>query len=98
SPGAQKEAADMAASRSIPAALRTLVERRAAQVIDYQGPRLAEEFVDLVALAAGRDTDAEAALSRAVIDSWFKLLTYKDEYEVARFHLRLDLDEAARQA
>ncbi len=37
-------------------------------------------------------------LTRAVAEGWFKVLTYKDEYEVARLHLRLDLDEAAREA
>ena len=35
------------------------------------------------------------ALTRAVAESWFKLLTYKDEYEVARLHLMVDYREVA---
>ena len=31
----------------------------------------------------------------AVAEGWFQVLTYKDEYEVARLHLRLDLDDVA---
>ena len=36
-------------------------------------------------------------MTRAVAESWFKLLTYKDEYEVARLHLKVDYDEVARE-
>jgi indolepyruvate ferredoxin oxidoreductase len=95
---------------SLPPDLRDLLARRAAQAIDYQGAAVATRFLALVARVAARDeaqqpADATAAaipaargwaLTRAVAESWFKLLTYKDEYEVARLHRAVDYDAAAR--
>jgi indolepyruvate ferredoxin oxidoreductase len=89
--------------RGLPAELRTLLTRRAAQVVDYQDARLAGRYLDLVQRAVTRDEaqsrdDSEHgwALTRAVAESWFKLLTYKDEYEVARLHLAADYGQVAR--
>jgi indolepyruvate ferredoxin oxidoreductase len=80
----------------VPAVLRALVERRAAQLVDYQGPAVARRWLGLVSQAAAADDDEHHfALTEAVAEGWFKLLTYKDEYEVARLHLRLDLDDTA---
>ena len=85
------------AAAPTPAALRPLLERRAAQLIDYQDAALARRWLGLVEAAAAADDAAhDFALTEAVAEGWFKLLTYKDEYEVARLHLRLDLDQAAR--
>ena len=36
-------------------------------------------------------------MTLALAQSWFKLLTYKDEYEVARLHLKVDYDDVARE-
>jgi indolepyruvate ferredoxin oxidoreductase len=89
-------ARDLVRRAVVPADLRDLVERRAAQLLDYQGDRVARRWLDLVGRAAAVDHDAHGfALTEAVAEGWFKLLTYKDEYEVARLHLRLDLDEVA---
>ena len=76
--------------------LRPFLLRRAAQVVDYQGVGRAQRWLDLV-VAAGRADDAghDWALTQAVAEGWFKVLTYKDEYEVARLQLRLDLDDVA---
>ena len=89
-------AAEALVSATLPVDLRPLLARRAAQVVDYQGRALARRWLDLVARAAAAD-DAERGwrLTEAVAQGWFKLLTYKDEYEVARLHLRFDLDEVA---
>jgi indolepyruvate ferredoxin oxidoreductase len=85
---------------SLPPDLRDLLTRRAAQVTDYQDARLAARFLRLVAQAAAHDARGPGrgwALTRAVAQSWFKLLTYKDEYEVARLHLAFDYGAAARE-
>jgi indolepyruvate ferredoxin oxidoreductase len=89
--GALAQAAGMVATRSLPDELRPLLLRRTAQVIDYQDPAYAGRFLGLVANVARHDDPANAwVLTRAVAESWFKLLTYKDEYEVARLHLKAD--------
>ena len=68
--------------------LDAMIERRRAFLVDYQDEALAERYVSLVR----RVRDAEAAagagerLSNAVTRAYFRLLAYKDEYEVARLH------------
>ncbi|HXR27713.1 MAG TPA: indolepyruvate ferredoxin oxidoreductase family protein, partial [Candidatus Baltobacteraceae bacterium] len=97
SPEALARADGLVKQRDLSAGLRDLLIRRAAQVVDYSGPRLAKRFLDLVErVAAGDDADRGWALTRAVAESWFKILTYKDEYEVARLHLAADYDRIAR--
>ncbi|MCL2582878.1 MAG: indolepyruvate ferredoxin oxidoreductase family protein [Streptosporangiales bacterium] len=86
---ALKTAETIPVPENLPEDLRDLVTRRAAQVADYQDARLAARYAGLVARAAARD-DRDWALTRAVAEAWFKLLTYKDEYEVARLHLAAD--------
>jgi len=91
-------ASNLVAAGSVPEELRDLLVRRASQVIDYQDAALAKRFLKLVEQAAQADDDAHGwALSRAVAESWFKLLTYKDEYEVARLHLKVDYDHVANE-
>jgi len=96
--GALAEAEAALSHRALPAELLDLLRRRTAQVVDYQDRRLAERFLDLVEKAARVDDAVHAwALTGAVAESWFKLLTYKDEYEVARLHLEVDYDHVARE-
>ena len=97
SPAALATAAGLVAERRLPPVLRDLLTRRAAQAADYQNPGRARRYLDLVERVAGLDDrEHDWALTRAVADSWFKLLTYKDEYEVARLHLRADYAQIAR--
>jgi len=97
SPGALATAAGLVERRNLPAALQGLLARRAAQAVDFQNARRAGQFLDLVQRVAARDdADHDWALTRAVAESWFKILTYKDEYEVARLHLKIDYDRVAR--
>ncbi len=78
------EAARASAPEAPPAAadLDTLVARRAAHLSDYQGPALADRYRARVAAAAKVD----AGFAEALAKGYHKLLSYKDEYEVARLH------------
>ena len=97
SPAALAAASGLVAARTLPPGLRDLLTRRAAQAIDYQDSRLAGRYLDLVQRVAARDDAGHGwELTRAVAEAWHKLLTYKDEYEVARLHLAADYGKAAR--
>jgi indolepyruvate ferredoxin oxidoreductase len=65
---------------------RELLERRAAALISYQGDRVAARYIDLVQCvwSGERGVTARTELSEAVAQYFYKLLAYKDEYEVAR--------------
>ncbi|MDJ0813531.1 MAG: indolepyruvate ferredoxin oxidoreductase family protein [Woeseiaceae bacterium] len=75
------------------ALLQDVIQRRADFLIDYQDQALADRYLALVQRV--RDTAAsDDALVEAVAKSYFKLLAYKDEYEVARLHTQTGfLDE-----
>ena len=77
------------AAASAPPALETLVERRAAELIAYQGRRLARRYralVERVGEAESRAAPGCSGLAEAVAENYFKLLARKDEYEVARLY------------
>jgi indolepyruvate ferredoxin oxidoreductase len=68
--------------------LDELIERREAFLADYQDNALAARYRRLVDQARGVEENArgDGRLTAAVARSYFKLLSYKDEYEVARLH------------
>jgi indolepyruvate ferredoxin oxidoreductase len=71
-----------------PEALDQLVARRRGFLVDYQGKNYAKayvEFVDTVS-AAERAAGLGERLATAVATNLFKLMAYKDEYEVARLY------------
>jgi indolepyruvate ferredoxin oxidoreductase len=70
--------------------LATLVARRAAELTDYASAAYARRytaFVDRVAAAEREHCGDDGPVARAVAHGLFKLMAYKDEYEVARLHL-----------
>ena len=72
-----------------PDTLEALVARREAELVDYQGPALAARYRALVDMAQERETaltGKDGAMTRAVAEGFFRVLAYKDEYEVARLH------------
>jgi len=77
------------AEAHVPEALDALIEQRAAELVRYQGKGLARRYRALVEAAAARETElagSPGAFTRAVAEGWFRVLAYKDEYEVARLH------------
>jgi len=76
--------------------LDDLIARRAEFLVGYQNQALADRYVELVKRV--RDTEgSNDDLARAVAKSYFKLLSYKDEYEVARLHTRTEFLESVRR-
>ena len=80
--------------------IEQLIEHRSALLVDYQNEKYASIYRDFMAgvlkkekTLAGEDFE----LSRAVATNLYKLMAYKDEYEVARLYSNGDfLDKLAR--
>jgi len=72
-----------------PGNLVELVERRVGFLTDYQNEALARRYKDFIVkvqTAESHRTPDYEGLAEAVARYYFKLLAYKDEYEVARLH------------
>ncbi len=79
---------------------RRLLAVRVGELVDYQDARYAQTYVDAVLRAAERERQAvgrTGPLTHAVARSLFKLMAYKDEYEVARLYLREEFWERLRR-
>jgi len=69
---------------------RRLLEVRVPELIEYQSVSYARQYTDFVAKVARAEAErvpGGTGLSEAVARHLFKLMAYKDEYEVARLHL-----------
>ena len=66
--------------------LDEIVADRVVRLTAYQNAAYAERYRDQVARVQQADKSADQALSKAVARYYFKLLAYKDEYEVARLY------------
>ena len=98
---AAARAAAPATTPRIPAAqtLDALVHRRAEYLIEYQDAAYAERYTRLVQSVRDAERDARTGsegLAEAVARNYFKLLAYKDEYEVARLHSSAGVPAADR--
>jgi indolepyruvate ferredoxin oxidoreductase len=77
----------IAKSRQLSSTLEETVERRVAFLTDYQNAAYAQRYrklVDQVAAAEKAKAPGLGGLAEAVARGYFKLLAYKDEYEVGR--------------
>jgi indolepyruvate ferredoxin oxidoreductase len=73
----------------------------AADLVAYQDQNYALKFVRFVADTAAQEQatlGTAGALSATAAESMYKLMAYKDEYEVARLYLDPDFDRSVREA
>ncbi|MGR9249291.1 indolepyruvate ferredoxin oxidoreductase family protein [Rhizobium leguminosarum] len=68
--------------------LDEIVAKRVAFLTDYQNAAHAKRYTDLVGVAASAEArlGGQMGFAEAVAKNAFKLMAYKDEYEVARLH------------
>src|SRR5262249_57471574 len=81
--------------------LRRLLEVRVPELIAYQDAAYARRYVDFVRRVAETERTAvpgEARLAEAVARHLYKLMAYKDEYEVARLHLHSEVRASIQAA
>jgi indolepyruvate ferredoxin oxidoreductase len=72
-----------------PTELHALIDARAASLVAYQSNRLAKRYRALVNEVITGETQAFGApgrLSRTAAEGLYRVMAYKDEYEVARLH------------
>ncbi len=87
-------------SRHLSENLDELIARRVADLTAYQNAAYAKRYQDLVArvrAAEAARTPGRSGLAEAVARYFFKLLAYKDEYEVARLYAAPEFMEKLRQ-
>jgi indolepyruvate ferredoxin oxidoreductase len=73
--------------------LEEIISKRVAFLTDYQNPAYAAKYLDFVEKIRGKEKNIKReagikslVLTEAVAKNLFKLMAYKDEYEVARLH------------
>ena len=78
----------------------TIIDRRADFLAAYQNANYAQRYTALVESVRGIEDErlpGSTTLTTAVAKSLFKLMAYKDEYEVARLHMETGFQERLRQ-
>jgi indolepyruvate ferredoxin oxidoreductase len=89
-PALSREAQRIMEVAAVTGETRRLLEVRVPDLIAYQDAAYARryvEFVGRVARIEGERTPEHTAITEAVARNLYKLMAYKDEYEVARLHL-----------
>jgi indolepyruvate ferredoxin oxidoreductase len=82
-----------------PETLSEMIERRVRFLTDYQNAAYAKRYSDLVALAQAAEENKAKGISgfaEAVAQNAFKLMAYKDEYEVARLYTNGEFEKKLR--
>ena len=76
--------------------INELIADREGRLTAYQNAAYAQTYTDFVNRVRERDRASEPALTRAVAEALYKLMAYKDEYEVARLYTDGDFQRRLR--
>jgi indolepyruvate ferredoxin oxidoreductase len=94
--------AQLTPSESWPESLRDVVTRRVAELVDFQGRKLALRYLKLVEHVVDQEKSvtagSELLVTEACARGCFSLMATKDEYEVARLHLLAEEQESFHRA
>ncbi|MFA3919436.1 indolepyruvate ferredoxin oxidoreductase family protein [Ruegeria hyattellae] len=69
------------------------IARLSAELVDYQDDSYAQRYLDLVEQARASDPSKDKVLTDAVARYAYKVMAYKDEYEVARLYSAPEFSE-----
>lgn len=99
---ARVEAIAMPAQKMVlqmPQSLDSLIKRRVDYLTAYQNTAYAAQYSDLVSRVRSAENGLEQGnrLSTAVAKYYFKLMAYKDEYEVARLYTNGEFTDKLKQ-
>ncbi|RMG16714.1 MAG: indolepyruvate ferredoxin oxidoreductase family protein, partial [Bacteroidetes bacterium] len=85
-----------AALKSLPESVQQLIARRYADLCAYQNPAYARQYLEFVQGVQQAEATAlgQHRITEAVARYLYKLMAYKDEYEVARLHLQPQAGQA----
>ncbi|MEO3786019.1 indolepyruvate ferredoxin oxidoreductase family protein [Actinocorallia sp. B10E7] len=99
-PSAQVEAIASSVRSGGDTVLAGLVSRRVAELVAYQDARYAERYAEILERVRAREAESlggSGPVSHAVAKNLYKLMAYKDEYEVARLSLDPAFERAVRE-
>ena len=80
------ELADKALAKPREMTLEELISDRSERLVAYQNAAYAERYTQWVTRVREKDSDEGKRLTRTVAKNLYKLMAYKDEYEVARLY------------
>ncbi|MGH3450702.1 MAG: indolepyruvate ferredoxin oxidoreductase family protein, partial [Haloechinothrix sp.] len=90
-PRVERDTQRIVASTGTTGRLRDVLQTRVNELIGYSGEAYAQRYARQVARVAAAEADrtgaVELPISVAFAEGLYKLMAYKDEYEVARLHL-----------
>ncbi|MDQ8035368.1 MAG: indolepyruvate ferredoxin oxidoreductase family protein, partial [Bordetella sp.] len=94
--------AEKVVTLQMPQSLDRVIASRRDLLVQYQDEAYARRYVDLVERVRARERalmgeNRRQPLAEAVAKSLYKLMAYKDEYEVARLHAHPSFEAALRQ-